>query len=231
MGVGQTALFADGALRVFVSRLLVDEGTARLAVNRENVTLAEGEARTLAVGDDFCRYTLEAVSAEGASLSALCGADLPAPEGLSAGNTAILADGAVRVFASRITEDAARVVANGDMVTLAVGRSAPVPAEDQNCRVAVDAIDRGHVMVSATCGDDVAVSDVAGPGSTVLLDEGKARVFVSKVTDAGEVRFAVNGLATVTAVSGDSVAAGEGCRVTVEDVVERKASFSYACDG
>jgi hypothetical protein len=74
------------------------------------------------------------------------------------------------------------------------------------------------------------VSDVAGPGSTVLLNDGAVRVFVSSVRDE-TVRFSINGQTQLTGASGDSHDAGEGCTVTVEDVVEGKASFSHACEG
>ena len=47
---GQTAVFAEGALRVFVSRLDLDASTARLSVNGETKTLASGQARTVMVG-------------------------------------------------------------------------------------------------------------------------------------------------------------------------------------
>lgn len=227
---GETAVFADGALRMFVSRLDAEAQAVRVSVGGEMKTLAVGQGRTMAVADDFCRVTVSSVSGNGAAMDAVCGDDLPVPEGISAGETSVFADGALRVFASRVLEDEARLSVNGEMQTLAIGRSVPVMAGDENCRVYLDALDRGHALVSTKCGADVTVSEVAGPGSTVLLSDGAVRVFVGSVMNE-TVRFSVNGQTLLTGTSGDSHGVGEGCAVTVEDVAEGKASFSHSCEG
>ncbi|MEM1361730.1 MAG: hypothetical protein AAGF94_08440 [Pseudomonadota bacterium] len=227
---GQTALFADGALRVFISRLDPHNKVAHVSALGEKKMLTLGQGRTMAVGADHCRVTLVGVSDNGALLDAICGDDLPAPEGLSAGNTMHFADGALRVFASHIQEDQARLSVNGEMHHLKIGRSAPTMAGDERCRVHLDALDRGHAVVSAKCGADVTVSDVAGPGSTLMLDDGATRVFVGAVMD-GIVRFSVNGQTQLTGASGDRHSVGENCHVVVEDVVDGKASFSHLCEG
>lgn len=227
---GQTAVFADGGLRVFVSMLDRDAGKARIMIDGKMKTFATGDARTVAAGGDYCRITLDGVSGSGAQLSGICGSDLPAPEGISAGNTAVFQDGALRVFASRINEDTARLSINGALMSLALGRSAPVMVGEEKCRVFVDALDRGHAQVSAACGEDVKVSDPVAPGSTAVLGDGAARVFLASVSEDGLARFAVNGLTLKAAKAGEQVQLEDNCSVTLEDVVEATVSFSYACD-
>jgi hypothetical protein len=226
---GETASFADGALRVFVSRLDSEAGEVRLSVLGEMKTLTVGQARTIPVGDDYCRVTVAGVSASGVSLDSLCGDELPAPEGINAGKTALLADGAVRVFASRIVEEEARLSVNGEMHTLPVGGSVAVMAGEDPCRVYLDALDRGHALVSARCGAEFAVSDLAGAGSTVLLGDGAVRVFVGSVQEDA-VRYSINGQTLMTGAAGDRQAIGEGCAVMVEAVEDGQASFSHSCD-
>jgi len=72
----------------------------------------------------------------------------PAPEGgIGAGETALLADGAARVFVSRVDSAAgtARVAVNGfDTVTLAVGETADTDA----CAVSLDAVGGGKASFS-----------------------------------------------------------------------------------
>lgn len=227
---GQTALFADGALRVFISRLDPHNKVAHVSALGEKKTLTVGQGRTMPVGADHCRVILVGVSDNGALLDAICGDDLPAPEGLSAGNTMHFADGALRVFASHVQEDQARLSVNGEMHHLKLGRSVPTTVGDERCRVHLDALDRGHAVVSAKCGADVTVSEVAGPGSTLMLDDGATRVFVGAVMD-DKVRFSVNGQTLLTGASGDRHSIGENCHVIVEDVVDGKASFSHLCEG
>ncbi len=229
-GPGQTALFADGGLRMFISRVDEAAGEVRVSVDRQMKAMAVGSARTFAVGDDFCRVTVAGISGNAAAFDALCGDDLPAPEGISVGNTAVLADGAIRVFASRVTEDGARLSINRELVSLDVGRSAPVETEGDSCRVFLVGVDRGHAQASVQCGDAVAVSEMVGPGATVVLNDGALRIFVSGISDDA-VRFAVNGQTLVSGASGDRADAGEGCSVTVEDIADGKASFSHSCDG
>ncbi|MEM8728677.1 MAG: hypothetical protein AAGF79_02075 [Pseudomonadota bacterium] len=225
---GMTALFDDGALRVFVSRVDADAGDVWVSMTGEMKRLTQGQPRVVAVGRDYCRITVDSISGNTAMFSSLCGDDLPAPEGLSAGQTASLQDGAMRVFVSRVEEDAARLFINGEQDIVDVGRSVAAKAGDTACRVYLDAVDRGHASVSALCGDDMPVSEAAGAGSTVTLDDGAVRVFVASVQD-DTARFAINGQTVVAGMSGETVALGDGCGVTVEDVKDATASFSYAC--
>ncbi len=227
LAAGQTLVAADGALRVFVSR--VAGGEARLSVNGRTKTLGEGDAVTVPVADDHCRVTVDAASGEMAALSALCGDDMPAPEGVAVGKTAIFEDGALRSFVSRVDEDSARLAVNGDLVTLAVGRSVAAMAGDTLCRVSLDAVDRGHASLSAACGDALPVSDLVGPGDTALFGDGAARVFVVAL-DGDAVRYAVNGQTVISGGSGDGMELDSGCKVTVEDVSDAGAVFSHGCD-
>ncbi len=121
--MGGTAMLADGALRVFLSGVNAEAGTARVAVNgRSLATLALGE--TTEAGD--CTVTLTGLGTGTATVDGSCGAATTAvaaaaPEGsgegteVQVGGTAVLADGALRVFLSSFDEAAgtARVAVNG----------------------------------------------------------------------------------------------------------------------
>jgi BMFP domain-containing protein YqiC len=226
---GETAIFDDGALAVFVSRLIPDSGQAVVSIGQETKTLTAGSGLVLPVGDSHCKLLLDSVSADGATLSAICGDALPAPEGYVAGGTALLKEGAIRVFISLVGEEAARLSINGSMVSLPVRRSTPVSVGEDECRVRVDDIDRGHVRVSAACGSEISVSNAVTAGNTVILGDGSARIFVGSVTEGGKVRFAVNGQNLSTGSSGDSFDIGSTCSVVIEDVSDGAASFSYEC--
>ncbi|MFA3915952.1 hypothetical protein [Ruegeria hyattellae] len=226
---GETAIFDDGALAVFVSRLIPDSGQAVVSIGQETKTLTAGSGLVLPVGDSHCKLMLDSVSADGAALSAICGDALPAPEGYVAGGTALLKEGAIRVFISLVSEEAARLSINGSMVSLPVRRSTPVSVGEDECRVRVDDIDRGHVRVSAACGSEISVSNAVTAGNTVILGDGSARIFVGSVTEGGKVRFAVNGQNLSTGSSGDSFDIGSTCSVVIEDVSDGAASFSYEC--
>lgn len=225
LSVGQTATFGDGAMRVFVSR--VQDGAARLSVGGESYDLAAGE--TVTVAD--CALTLDAASGGQAALSGACGDELPAPEGLAAGNTVSFQDGAIRVTVSRVDHEAktARLSINGETVGLNLHRTALVDAGGMRCGVTLDAVDRGHAALSTACGGALQVSDMVAPGKTVSLGDGAARVFLSSADDQG-ARFAVNGQSMHKIDAGGSVAIGSGCTVSVEQVKDGQASFGYSCE-
>ncbi|SFR03553.1 hypothetical protein [Poseidonocella sedimentorum] len=149
---GQTVMLADGALRVFVSRVDDGEGRVSLAVNGfERVMLGQGRATEVRGGDGAaCLLSVGEVSADGVALAAPCGADRAEPRGVTAGSTARLTDG-LRVFVSRVSDGAARIAINGrSLQSLSVGEAADVPG--QRCALRLEGIDRGHVDVSTTCG-------------------------------------------------------------------------------
>ncbi|ETW10726.1 hypothetical protein ATO8_20639 [Roseivivax marinus] len=151
IAAGETASFADGAVRVFVSRVDAESGAARLSINGALAALSTGETYEADTEGGPCMVALDSVSGRRAVVSAACGDALPAPEGARAGNTIRLADGDVRVFVSGVSADStsARIAVNGVVPqTVALGDS--VDAGD-GCSVTVDGIDRGHVSVSSDC--------------------------------------------------------------------------------
>ncbi|WP_306133526.1 hypothetical protein [Roseivivax marinus] len=151
IAAGETASFADGAVRVFVSRVDAEAGAARLSINGALAALSTGETYEADTEGGPCMVALDSVSGRRAVVSAACGDALPAPEGARAGNTIRLANGDVRVFVSGVSADStsARIAVNGVVPqTVALGDS--VDAGD-GCSVTVDGIDRGHVSVSSDC--------------------------------------------------------------------------------
>ncbi|WP_424968685.1 hypothetical protein [Dinoroseobacter sp. S375] len=226
---GQTALFDEGSVRVFISRLDPGSESLRASINGERKTLRAGIGRTVAAASGHCRITLDGVSGNGALVSALCGDDLPAAEGISAGETAMLNEGSLRVFASRVTEDAARLSANGTDLVLDAGDRATVMVGEESCRLTLAQVDRGHAQVGADCTDAVWQSDELVAGEAAILGDGAARVFVSFVQPDGAARIAVNGLALSTARGGETREMADNCDLTVADVGRSAAQFNFAC--
>lgn len=173
------------------------------------------------------------VAAPVAALAAAAPAASTAPvEGFAPGGTAILSDGALRVFVSRIDEAAgtATVRADGKDLVLAVGEPQTLTGAAGECKVTLDALGGGKAAVSGACGDALPAPDGAAPGTVVDLAEG-LRVFVSGVTDAG-ARIAVNGVSTVTVPVGEGVDATVGdksCRVSVEAIDRGRVALGYVC--
>ena len=228
--VGQTALFADGAVRVFVSKVDTEAGTARLSIGGKMRQVGVGDGPVVPAGDSHCKIVLDGVAGGEAQLSAICGDDLPAPEGIKPGETALLEDGALRVFASRVMDDAARLSVNGQLETLAPGAFVRADIDGARCRVTLDTLDRGHAKVSHSCGPEVVASDPVGTGSTAILADGAAKVFVASVDErSGSLRMAINGFDVITAMVGDLVPVTDACGVSVESIEDGQASFGYDC--
>lgn len=79
----------------------------------------------------------------------------PAPEGTPVGRTEVMLDGKARVFVSKINEEEGivRVAINGLSLQMIGGwRKATFEVDGQACSLTLDAIDRGHAQMSATCG-------------------------------------------------------------------------------
>lgn len=153
-------------------------------------------------------------------------------EGFGPGETAILSDGALRVFVSRIDEGAGTVGvrADGKDLVLAAGVPQTVAGPAGDCKVTLDALGGGKAAISGACGDALPAPDGAAPGTSVDLAEG-LRVFVSGVTDSG-ARIAVNGVETVVVPVGEGVDAavdGKSCRVSVEGVDRGRVALGYVC--
>lgn len=165
--VGETAVLAEGALRVFVSRLDADAGMARLSINGSDTTLALGEATTVSLESGDCAVSVISIGADGAALASDCGvvpvADAPvttdvppAPaEGFRPGEVAILADGDLRVFVSGLAADnsTARLAINGlALETVSSGGSIAVASGDKSCTVSVTGVGNGLVGLDGSCG-------------------------------------------------------------------------------
>jgi len=172
-------------------------------------------------------------AAAGAAPGAAAPAASAAPvEGFGPGETAVLSDGALRVFVSRLDEAAgtASVRVNGTDFVLPVGQSQTLAGANGDCQLTLDAIGGGKAAVSGACGDALPAPDGAAPGTVVDLAEG-LRVFVSGVGD-GSARLAVNGVQTVTVAVGEGVEATAGdkaCTVTVEGIDRGRVALGYVC--
>ena len=93
-------------------------------------------------------------AAAGAAPGAAAPAASAAPvEGFGPGETAVLSDGALRVFVSGVGDGSARLAVNGvQTVTVAVGEGVEATAGDKACTVTVEGIDRGRVALGYVCG-------------------------------------------------------------------------------
>lgn len=165
LGIGQTANFMGGAVRAFVSSLDRDAGAARLSVNGETVTLGLGDTETVSMGAQSCAVWPVVTDDKGATIGSDCGAAgasgvassvPPAPEdGYPVGATALLAEGALRVFVSGLAGHpaSARLAINGiDTQIIASGSSIAVAAGDQSCALTMTGVGDGIVGLQATCG-------------------------------------------------------------------------------
>lgn len=250
IGIGQTAVLADGALRVFLSRVDAEGQSARVAVNgqaTETLVLGNG----LTAGD--CRVILTGIEGREAIVDAVCGADAaaaPAAEtdgaagaagAIGIGETAVFGEGALRVFLSSILPDGtgARVAINGqETVTIAAGES--VTAGD--CALTLAGIDGRQASFSADCGggaDTAAASGAAptgsgegseiGIGETGIFADGGLRVFLSAFDpEAGTARVAINGQALTMLSMGSPAQAGD-CTVTLTGGEGRRAIIDGSC--
>ena len=172
MRVGETAQFADGRVRAFVSRVDPAGGSVRLMVNGAAAALGSGGTTQVALGDGTCTVAVMGLDDGQATLGSDCGAvasggseeggeseaaDAPAaPEdGHRAGEVASLADGRLRVFVSGLAEDgsAARIAVNGVQTQLVnAGESVEVETGDGACTVTVTGVGNGMVGLEASCG-------------------------------------------------------------------------------
>jgi archaellum component FlaC len=164
---GRTLMIGEGAARIFLSGVSRDSQSARVAVDGTQV-------QTLAVGESMdagnCEITLTAIDAPGAMIDSSCGGggedgggedggggSAPAePMGLGEGTeipvakSASFADGAVRIYLSRIdpqTQEASVAINGTTLSKLKVGD--PVTAGD--CTVNLTGMDRSSVSVKTTC--------------------------------------------------------------------------------
>ena len=169
------------------------------------------------------------------SLSASSTPSEAAPEGITPGMTAVFNDGAVRAFVSRVDDNAVALSLNGVAKTLAVGGSTQV----DDCQITLEAVDRGHAVLAAACGEGASTGKVAlsgnaesyGIGKTAILGDGAARIYVSGVdTESNTARLAVNGLTVASYTGGSKIELDGGCAATVEAVTAGAVSLGYLCD-
>jgi len=173
MRVGETAQFADGRVRAFVSRVDPAGGSVRLMVNGAAAALGSGGTTQVALGDGICTVAVMGLDDGQATLGSDCGAvaeggseegeesearaaPAEAPEdGHRAGEVASLADGRLRVFVSGLADDgsAARIAVNGVQTQLVnAGESVEVETGDGACTVTVTGVGNGMVGLEASCG-------------------------------------------------------------------------------
>ncbi len=242
------AAVSDTASRDAALKTLEDKMAAVEAALSESAGAAEAQAKGLksdiaALGAALKDAVAPAAPApapgtEPAPAASAPAADLPAPEGYAAGDTAIFSDGAFRVFVSRVDDPAgtARLSLNGTMHDVAAGDSASIQTGTGGCTVSLDAIDRGHATLSGSC-DSEELADlptqVLKPGHSVPLAEGQLSVFLSSVTPSGAARIAVNGVEVIDVDPGgraDATASdGTACRVYVTATDEDTATVAGTC--
>lgn len=250
-GPGETAVLADGALRVFVSRVDAGAGRARVSVNGGGLSEA-------ALGDKIeesgACATVEAMGGRRIAFTDGCDAG-PAPaaptpadlaraeaEGYGPGETALPGDGAARVFVARVDAGAgaAWLAVDGlDVSAYAVGDR--IDGTDGACAATLDAVIAGKALLDETCGvappsaEDAARAAESGAaaGETATLADGKLRIFVSRVDEAvGDARVAVNGLALRQVSLGDRIEAeGGDCAATVDAMAAGRILFGEECGG
>ncbi|MDW3222425.1 MAG: hypothetical protein R8G34_05970 [Paracoccaceae bacterium] len=161
LGVGETAVFAEGAVRAFVSGLDRENGSARLSVNGASMSVGVGETATVAGAD--CKIGVASLSGDGVTVGSDCGmsdassasALPPAPEsGHRPGTVAVMADGALKVFVSGLAGDgsSARIAINGvETQTVGAGASVEKMAGDLTCTVTVTGVGNGMVGLEGSC--------------------------------------------------------------------------------
>lgn len=208
-----------------------------------SATCGDSAAATTAPATEAPAATAEAAATDAPTTAAAeptAEAEAPATDepavaptvGTSAGATAMLADGTIRAFVSKVMDDSARVSINGTMSTLATGASTEVMAGGSTCQVTLNSVADGLADLSAACGADIPAAKGLGAGETAVFDDGKVRVFVSGVTADGAARIAVNGLDLETVTTGTSLNVGEqaGCTVTVDSISMGKVALGFGCD-
>lgn len=151
LSVGETAVYADGKVRVFVSRHDAADRRARLSINGRDKRVAAGHATVVRHDGGTCLVGVSAIRSTGVSITSDC--DLPLQGAtFSAGETAVLADGALRVFVSGILNGDARLAINGlGVQTVVVGEAVEVTSGEQNCLVSVSGIRNGTLALNGVC--------------------------------------------------------------------------------
>lgn len=157
VGPGETLMLGDGAARIFLSSVSPETRTARVAIDGTSL-------QTLALGTPVeaggCSITLTGIAAPAATIDAVCGgkgssggaaaAGLGGGTEISIAQAASLADGAVRIYLSRVDTDtgSAMVAINGTTLSeLTMG----APLEAGDCTVSLTGFTDRAVSVEASC--------------------------------------------------------------------------------
>ena len=133
----------------------LEDQLAALSAEVEQISAAGAVASTTG-GVAAAGATVAAVTAA-ASTGAQeveAAAALPPAEGFSAGQTVTLLDGKIRAFVSRVDDETGtvRVAINGQgTADLGIFDDLDFNTDEDSCTLKVDAIDRGHVLMSAQC--------------------------------------------------------------------------------
>jgi hypothetical protein len=179
----------------------------------------------------------EETGAEPSKPAAAAAAPSAAPaDGLGAGETRVLADGALRVFVSRVDDGSAKLFVNGGSRTATAGESFAVETDGGSCTVKVGQIGGGKVEIGGQCGEPALPGTAPAeikPGHATVLEDGRIKVFLSSVTPTGAARIAVNGLDTIDVDPGGRVDTnapdGTPCHVMVDAVKDQTVSVSGTC--
>lgn len=148
LSVGKTAIFADGAVRAFVTRLDSENGAAVLTINGARESLATGDAVVVRHSGGTCRVGLGGIADGMAQITSDCDAPMGTDSGIKPGQTATLADGALRVFFSGVIGGDARLAVNGQKTQIvAVGER----LEAGDCSVSVTGISGSVVGLDGSC--------------------------------------------------------------------------------
>ena len=201
----------------------LENALANLPAQAEE-TVTDMAASTQAAVEEATTETADAVGLEGSG------------DALGVGQTASLADGAVRAFVQQFDaeEGTAVLSVNRDSTRLAVGESVVAQHSGGACRVGLGGVSAAGVEITSDCdaapGSEI-LGDAYGMGSVAMLGDGAMRVFVSGIVN-GDVRVAINGLDTQIVAVGETVevATGEGsCDLTVTGIREEAVSMVGSC--
>ncbi|WP_425072672.1 hypothetical protein [Sagittula sp. S175] len=201
LGVGETAVFADGALRVFVSRLDTQGGSARLMVNGETASAGIGGTVATELDGQACAVSVMTLSDEGVTLGSDCGA-----ADAASGEGAAVQEDAGSDEAATAQEDTGSDEGSEGQTAAA---PASQPASDE------------AMTNSAKAGNTLRFADGALRAYVVAVDEDAqtARVAVNGVR---QTRMAVG--ESIEVPSGEQT-----CTLTLQGLRDGAAGFDGAC--
>ncbi|WP_175583740.1 hypothetical protein [Salipiger sp. HF18] len=216
LAVGQTAMFADGAVRAFVARLDGQGGAVRLVVNGTTAELGSGGTARVPQGEGSCSVSVLGLSDGKVTLGSDCGS---APE---VGGDAAGAEGDAAGAEGDAAGAGAEAAGAGAETSGAGAEAAGAGAEEA-----------GAAGGGEAGGETAAPENGTRPGAVAVLADGKLRVFVSGVaSDGSSARIAVNGVQTQTVEPGASVEVKAGdaaCTLTVTGIGGGMVGLEASC--